>query len=201
EKCGGKHLNIDQNRAVQQVTVKTEFDDQILKLGEALNKTYVAYGREGKERAENQLAQDKNALKATPTGPGGPGAVPPAPVAALGRTEFKAGGLYRNSTWDLVDRMAEKDFDITKIKDEDLPEEMRKLKPEERLAYLKKKADERAELQKKIRDLSAKRQKQIDAELAKQPKSETDKALDEALKAAVRDQAKAKGFEAAAEKK
>ena len=50
----------------------------------------------------------------------------------------------------------------------------------------------RAELQKKIRDLSAKRQKQIDAELAKQPKPETDKALDEALKTAVRDQAKAK---------
>jgi hypothetical protein len=196
EKCGGRHLNIDQNRAVRQVTVKTEFDDQILKLGENLNKTYVAYGKEGKERAENQVAQDKNALKAAPAGPAGLGGAAPAPVAALGRTEFKAGALYHNSTWDLVDRMKEKDFDITKIKDEDLPDEMKKLKPGERLALLKKKADERAEIQTKIKDLSAKRQKQVEAELARQPKSETDKALDEALKTAVRDQAKAKGFEA-----
>ena len=31
----------------QQVVVKTEFDDQIIKLGEELNKTYVAYGKDG----------------------------------------------------------------------------------------------------------------------------------------------------------
>jgi hypothetical protein len=198
QKCGGQHLNIDQNRAVRQITVKTEFDDQILKLGEELNKTYVCYGKDGKEKAANQVAQDANALRATPpAGPGGAaGGLPaPAPVAALGRAETKANALYCNPTWDLVDRMKEKDFDITKIKDEDLPDEMRKMKPEERLPYLKKKADERASIQKQINDLSAKRQKQIDAELAKQPRSDAEKALDDAVKGVVRAQAKAKGFE------
>ncbi|MCI0700041.1 MAG: hypothetical protein L0241_03025 [Planctomycetia bacterium] len=188
EKCGGKYMNIDMNKAAKQVVVKTEYDDQIIKLGDELNKTYVAYGKLGKKGAENQVAQDKNAATA-------------APGAAIGRAESKAGALYRNSTWDLVDKMKEKDFDITKIKEEDLPDELKKLKPEERLAYLKKKTEERAEIQKKIAELSVKRQKKIDEELAKTPKTDAEKALDEALKTIVRDQAKGKGFEVAPEKK
>lgn len=193
EKCGGRHVNIDQNRATTQVAVKTEYDDHILKLSEELNKTYVAYGKEGKDRAENQAKQDANALKAAPAP--GPGGAPAAPVAALERASSKAGVLYRNSTWDLVDRMKnDKDFDITKLKEEELCDEMKKLKPEERLAYVKKKAEERAAIQKKITDLSAKRQKKVDEELAKKPRTDAEKALDEAVKGVVRDQAKAKGF-------
>lgn len=188
ESASGRYMNIDMNKATNQVTVKTEFDADILKFNDELNKTYVAYGAEGKMRAENQLAQDKNAAAAGAS-------------AALGRADSKANALYRNATWDLVDRMKEKDFDLTKIKDEDLPDEMKKLKPEERLAYLKKKADERAELQKKINDLTAKRQKKVDEELAKLPKTDADKALDEAVKGVIRDQAKGKGFVPPAEKK
>jgi hypothetical protein len=193
--CNGRHVNIDQNKATQQVVIKTEFDDQIIKLGEELNKTYVAYGKDGKQKADNQLAQDKNAKELAPTAPGA------ANTAAIERSASKAGALYRNGTWDLVDRMKEKDFDITKIKEEDLCDELKKIKPEERLAYLKKKAAEREELQKKIQDLSAKRQKKIDEERAKTPKNEAEKALDDAFKSVIRDQAKEKGFEVAPEKK
>ena len=193
--CKGRHVNIDQNRATQQVVVKTEFDDEIVKLSADLNKTYVAYGKEGAKKAENQAAQDKNAGDAKPAAPGA------APTAAIERGLSKAGGLYRNATWDLVDKMKEKDFDITKIKEEDLCDELKKIKPEERLAYLKKKAEERAALQKKINDLAASRQKKIDEELAKKPKTDAEKALDEAFKGVIREQAKAKGFEVAPEKK
>jgi hypothetical protein len=190
KQCGGRHVNIDQNKAAAQVVVKTEFDEQILKLSDALNATYVAYGKEGDAKLKNQAAQDKNAKEA----PAAPGA---APAAALERAATKAGGLYRNSAWDLVDKMKEKDFDITKIKDEDLCDEMKKLKPEERLPYLKKKAEERAELQKKIGELTAARQKKVDEELAKKPKTDAEKALDEAFKSVIRDQAKDKGFQVA----
>ena len=193
--CGGRHVNIDQNKATQQVVVKTEFDDQIIKLSEELNKTYVAYGKDGTKKAENQAAQDKNAGAATPPGAGG------AQTAAVERGVSKAGALYRNGTWDLVDKMKEKDFDITKIKEEDLCDELKKIKPEERLAYLKKKAEERTEIQKKINDLAAKRQKKVDEERAKVTKTDAEKALDEAFKSVIRDQAKAKGFVVGAEKK
>lgn len=202
--CGGRYMNIDMNRAARQVVVKTEFDDQILKLGDELNKTYVAYGKDGKDKAANQVAQDANAVSAgaggAKGGKGGFGGAAP-PAAAIARAQTKANELYRNATWDLVDKMKEKDFDITKIKEEDLCDELKTLKPEERLDYLKKKAEERAGIQKKINDLSAKRQKKVDEELAKQPKTDAEKALDEAVKGIVREQAKAKGFEVPPEKK
>lgn len=198
EKCGGRGVSIDQGKVTRQVAVKTEFDEEIVKLGNKLNGTYVAYGKDGKDKALNQVAQDRNAANA----PQAPGAgAGPNTQALAARAESKAGALYRNAQWDLVDKMKEKDFDLAKIPEADLPEELRKLKPEERLAYLKKKSDERCEIQKQILDLSAKRQKKIDEETAKQPKSETDKALDEAVKGTVRDQAKSKGFEVPNEKK
>lgn len=199
ESCGGRHVNIDQNKAVQQVVVKTEFDEKIIKLGEELNKTYVAFGKDGKAKADNQKEQDANAAKAAPAPAPGVAAGPA--VAAIARAESKAGALYRNSTWDLVDAMKAKDFDLKKLKEEDLCEDLRKVKPEDRMAYLKKKADERADLQKQISELSAARQKKIEEELAKKPKTEGEKALDEAFKSLIRDQAKAKGFEVAPEKK
>ena len=192
EQCGGRYVNIDQNKATQQVVVKTEFDDQILKLNAQLNSTYVAYGKDGKEAAANQVAQDANAAKAAPSAPGaGAG-------AALARAESKVGGLYQNSRWDLVDRMKnDKAFDIKKLKDEELCDDLKKLTPDERVAFVKKKADERAELQKSIGDLVAKRQQKVDEELAKKPKNPGEQALDEAVKGVVREQAKAKGFETA----
>lgn len=193
EKCGGRGVTIDQNKATQVVVVKTEFDEQILKLNDKLNTTYVAYGGKGKDAVANQTLQDKNAFNAPrPAAPGGGAA---APVAALGRAESKATALYNCAAWDLVDKMKEKDFDLSKMKDEDLPDELKKLKPAERLEFLKKKADERAAIQKEILDLSAKRQKKVDEELAKKPKTDSEKALDEAVKGLVQEQAKAKGFE------
>ena len=187
--AGGKYMNIDMNRAAARPVVKTEFDEKIVKLGEELNKTYVAYGKEGAEKAANQLAQDRNAASAAPPGAGGFGG------AAVERSVTKAGALYRNSTWDLVDRMKDKDFDLKKIPEAELCDDLLKLKPEERLEFLKKKADERAAIQKQINELSAKRQKKIEEELAKQPKTDADKALDEAVKGLIREQAKSKGFE------
>jgi hypothetical protein len=185
--AGGKYMNIDMNRAVNQVVVKTEYDEKIVQLGVELNKTYVSYGERGEVAAANQVAQDENAVKAK-------GAKGGAATAALGRAVTKANALYNCAAWDLVDKMKEKGFDITKIPEDQLCEELKKIKPEERLAYLKKKAGEREKLQKEINDLSAKRQKKIEEERAKLPRSDAEKALDEAVKSLIREQAKAKGF-------
>ncbi len=191
-KANGSYANIDQDRAKKDLAanIKTPYDAELLKLGDKLNSTYVRYGKDGAAGAEKQLAQDHAAGLA-------------APGAAVGRAQSKASALYRNATWDLIDRMKEDPkFDVTKVKAEDLPEEMRKLKPEERAAYLKKKAEERAAIQKEVNDLSAKRAKYVEEERKKLPKTDGEKALDEALKGIIREQAKAKGFEVpAAEKK
>jgi hypothetical protein len=194
--AGGKYANIDMNRAAAEVTIATPFDKDLVSENEKLNKTYVAYGKDGAEKKTNQLAQDQNAAAA--------GAAPPGGVtnaANLGRIDAKAGALYRNDTWDIIDRMKEDPkFDWKKLKEEELCEEFRKVKPEERDAFLKQKSEERETVRKKIGELSAGRQKFIDEERKKQPKSDAEKALDEALKEIIRAQAAAVGFEAPVKK-
>lgn len=180
--AGGKFANINQDKASTSTAIKTPFDEEIQKLGVSINSTYCWYGEKGAAAGRNQVAQDSNAKKASRE-------------VALERGITKAGQLYKNAACDLIDRMQiDKDFDLTKIKEEDLPDELKKLKPAERLPYLKKKAEERAEIQKKVADLNAKRVKFIDEARKKQPKSEADKAFDEALGSMLQEQAAAKGM-------
>jgi len=188
EQCGGKFANIDMNKAGTAV-VRTPFDKELNELSGKLNSTYVFYGdaKVQKDLAANQSAQDKNAEKA-------------APGAGASRALSKAGGLYKNEK-DAIDAMkADAKFDINKLKDDELPEELKKMKPEERTSYLKKKSDERDGIQKQIKELAAKRAKHIDVEAKTKPKDAGEKALDDALKAAIREQAKDKGFEVGGKK-
>jgi hypothetical protein len=92
---------------------------------------------EGCSQAQNQTAQDANAAKVR---------------AAAGRAISKATGLYRNSDWDLVDRMKDDPkFDITKVP-EAAPDELKKMKPAERVA--RQEEARPRDLQKKIIDLT-----------------------------------------------
>jgi hypothetical protein len=181
--AGGKYSNIDQDNSKKQLVIATPQDAELLQLNNKLNSTYVVYGgKDGKEKQLNQSAQDANAAKT-------------APSAAIDRLATKNGSLYRCDTWDLVDKMKnDPKFDIKSIKEEDLCEDLRKLKPEEREAYIKKKAAEREDLRKKIDELNAKRNQYIADEMKKRPKSEGDKAFDEALRGTIREQAATKGI-------
>jgi hypothetical protein len=180
--AGGKYSNIDQNRAKNEVVINTPFDKELLALGGDLNKTYFCYGRDGKDKQANQLVQDANAAKANLG-------------AALERGVTKANAFYRCDAWDLVDRCKnDPKFDIKTLKDDELPEELRKLKPAERETFIKKKTEERAEVQKKINELNDKRSRFIAEEQKKQPKSEADKAFDSAVRGIVREQAATRGI-------
>ncbi len=176
----GRYALIDQNKGT--VAIAAPQDKQLAELSAKLNSTYVAYGqKETREfKAQNQAAQDANAGKA--------------PGAAATRAIAKGGAHYRNSEWDLVDRMKDDPkLDITKIPEDQLCEELRKLKPEERVAYVKKKQTEREAIQKEIVELSKKRDEYVREEMKKNAKA-GDKAFDEAVRGAVRDQANKKGI-------
>ena len=181
--AGGKYSNIDQDKTKTQVVIKTPHDADLLKLNEKLNSTYVVYGGKGGEAKQmNQSVQDANAAKSAPT-------------TAIDRLATKNSSLYRCDSWDLVDKMKnDPKFDIKKLKDEELCEELRKVKPEEREAYVKKKAAEREALRKQIDELTAKRAQCVAEEMKKLPKSEGDKAFDQAIRAAVRSEAASKGL-------
>ncbi|WP_254508889.1 vWA domain-containing protein [Anatilimnocola floriformis] len=178
----GTYVSINQNEVLP--LVASPQDKELEQLSADLNKTYIPYGRADKRRelAVNQAAQDANASRS-------------APGAAQLRASVKASGLYRNAEWDLVDGLKEGVVKkLEDVKEEDLPEELKKLKPEERQAYVEKKAAERKDVQEKIKTLSQAREEHVNAELKKLRAGEGN-TLDRAIIEAVRAQARTKEFE------
>src|SRR5262249_12357998 len=139
--CDGQFANIDQNRAAV-AAVPTPHDKAIAELSTRLSTTYLAYGREGQARQLNQQRQDANAQAA-------------GVAVEAARGASKATELYRNEGWDLVDRMnRDKSFDVKKVAVEELPENMKKMTPEQREAYVKEMAGKRVAMQKEISELN-----------------------------------------------
>ena len=173
----GKYLVIDQNQAI--VHIEAPQDKEIVKLNEELNKTYISYGREAPAAKTRQMAQDSNAAAKAESG------------AQVQRVISKASANYFNTAWDLVDACKQKDFDITKLKEADLPEEMKKMTVEERKDYLAKKTAERAEIQKKVLELNKQREAYVATKRKESAKTDT---LDTAMVKALRTQAEKKGI-------
>jgi hypothetical protein len=174
----GAYMNIDQNRQV--VQIEAPQDAEIARLGVLLNDTYVPYGSMGAAGAARQAAQDSNAAQM-------------AAVVGAQRGAAKASAHYRNSNWDLVDALREETVHLDDVKEEDLPEQLRAMSPEERQAYVDGKAAERAELQEKIRKLNGDRRAYVDAEMKKRA-DEGANTLGRVIVKAVRGQAEAAGF-------
>jgi hypothetical protein len=169
----GSYMSINQNATV--VHIDAPQDKELAELNTTINKTYIAYGAKGLEGARRQVAQDANVA-----------ATPAAPSVLAERANAKAGGAYRNSSWDLVDAVKEKQVAVKDVKKEDLPAEMRDLDEKGREAYVQGKLKEREEIQSKIRKLSAEREKYI---AEKRKETGGDKTLDRAMVETVRAQA------------
>jgi len=175
----GKYLNIDQN--LQALHIEAPQDREIARLGEELNKTYIAYGARGKAGQERQAAQDSNARVA-------------APGSFLQRTLSKSSALYKNESWDLVDAEKEGKVKVEELKDKDLPEEMQKMSQEERKSYIKAKAQEREKIQAEINRLNEERKKYVAEEMKKRSES-GENTLEAAIIQTLREQAAKKNFQ------
>jgi hypothetical protein len=176
----GSFLVINHNAAV--VHIEAPQDAKIVSLNEELNKTYLAFGKDGRRKLQAQEVQDANAAKKKESG------------AQIGRVVTKSSQNYYNGSWDLVDASRAKDFDWKKLKEEDLPEEMRKLDLEGRKKYVAERQAKRAEIQKKIQKLNEERRKFV-AEKRREQAGEEGKTLDEVVSKTVRDQASKKGYQ------
>ncbi|MFH0975457.1 MAG: vWA domain-containing protein [Spirochaetota bacterium] len=172
----GKYVNIDQNQEI--AYIEAPQDKEIAKLGAELNKTYIAYGTAGREKKEKQAKQDMNAASVSAE-------------AVVQRSVAKASGQYNNASWDVVDATERGNVDIEKLKDDELPAEMKGLTGKERKEYVDKLVKKRAEVQKKINALNEDRRKYVESEMKKQSKDNT---LDAAIIKTVRDQAEKKEF-------
>ena len=92
--------------------------------------TYVAYGSLGASKMVAQEVQDSNAYEMEE-------------VIAVKRAVSKSSRMYKNSTWDLVDAAEEDKNVYEKLKDEELPSELKGKSPEEIKQYVKTKGAER----------------------------------------------------------
>ena len=172
---GGEYMAIDHNREVVHIT--TPYDDVIIKLNSKLNKTYISYGALGASKIQQQSAQDSNAMEMEE-------------VVAVKRAVSKSSRLYSNSSWDLVDASKAEDFDIDKIKKEQLPMELKEKSKAEITSYIEGKKRERSDIQKEIQDLNSKRE----AYIASQNKNDEKGELENAMLTAIQKQAAKKNY-------
>lgn len=173
---GGKFINIDHNRKVMNIVAPQ--DAEIARLNAELNKTYLAYGAKGKERKMEQEIQDSNAKSLS-------GAI------ASERAASKASAHYRNSSWDIVDAVRDKDVDLKAMKKDELPEEMKEIGVNEREEFVNKLADKREKIREKINKLNIERRAYIEKAEREQSGDDT---LDTAIIKTVREQATDKKF-------
>jgi hypothetical protein len=172
----GKYFNIDSNAKV--IYIATPYDDQITKCNTRLNTTYIGYGSKGAEKKRSQEVEDANAQS-----------ISGANFAE--RSVSKSKDVYKNESWDLVDK-AKKDAKVLEeIKKEELPKELQGKTKEELKTFVAEKAKEREAIQKEMADLAKKRQKYIDDEAAK-TKSQDD--LGNAISVSIVSLAKTKGY-------
>ena len=141
DKAGGVYAQIAQNGGV--VAVSTPFDRELAEINGKLLKTNVCWGVE----AAQKDGLEKNAAAAAL--PAGGGA-----AADSAGYRSKVGRLAAN---DLIDDLKEGKVKLEAIKEDQLPEDMKKMKPEERKAHVEKLQKEREELKKKALDLDKKR--------------------------------------------
>ena len=172
----GRYLNIDHNDEV--VHVPTPFDDEVNSLNVALNETYIGYGRNASIAAENQMAQDMNAASVSSAN-------------ARTRAFAKSKRAYNNASWDLVDRTQAEPEAIREIEKEQLPENMRSMSEEERVAYVQELSERRAAIKQQLVELEVKVNAYVVEKREEMGQAAT---LDEVLIGAMREQAVANGF-------
>ena len=178
----GDFFNIDQDRKV--VHIDCPQDEIILRLNTELNRTYLWYGsREQREgyRA-NQLRQDSNAES---LGLG----------IAVGRATAKSGAAYQNRNRCLVDTYSDDPNILKKVKEEELPEELRALPADQREKFVKDKLADRNNLRTKIAQASKERSDYLAEQRKRLAKEDGQDTLGDAVVAAVSKQLAASGFE------
>ncbi|WP_333694106.1 vWA domain-containing protein [Flavobacterium sp.] len=172
----GKYFNIDSNAKVRYIV--TPYDDQISQCNVRLNKTYIGYGSMGTEKKRAQEVQDANAQS----------------ISGANYTEravSKSKAVYKNESWDLVDKAKTDSKALENLKNEELPAELKNKSKEEIKTIIAQKTKERETIQKEMDELSKKRQAFIDEE-SKKTKSQDD--LGNAITTSIYSFAKAKGY-------
>jgi hypothetical protein len=146
-------MTIDQNQVAQHIASPQDAD--ILRLGNELNGTYMAYGEQGAASVARQAKADASSAKLSPK-------------VALERAQLKSKKGYDNANWDVIDAIDSNGKFLERASDEVLPAELRGKTLAEKQRIVAGNAAKRAELKAKIARLEAERNAFLAAEQAKQ---------------------------------
>ncbi len=171
-------MTIDQNHVAQHIAAPQ--DDELLRLGDELNQTYLAYGAAGQAASARQAKADIASAKM-------------GKKVALERAQLKSKKAYKNESWDLVDATDKDTGFLAKTTDDKLPAELQGKSLEEKQQIVAAKAAKRAELKVKIAKLEAERNTFVAAEQAKQGGEQT-KSLESEMMKGTKKAAAKKGY-------
>jgi Mg-chelatase subunit ChlD len=175
---GGRYFAIPQDSGV--VTIVTPYDEKLGALSSQLGGTYLAYGAEDVQslaRTRQTAAESKIAAAA--------------PVSAQADRAMNKAINSRAYDGDLLQGLENGTMKLEDVKPEELPEELRRLSPEERKQEIEKRQAQRRQIRAEIMQLSKDRAEFIKKERAKSgAKNSFDSVVAEALK----EQLAAKGF-------
>jgi Mg-chelatase subunit ChlD len=149
-KAEGNFVQIAQDGGV--AVVATPFDKRLGEINGEMARSTLAYGHAEQRKLDRAKSEAAAGL---------------APEAAAARVAFQAKNAQA-ATYDLLDNIKQKKVQLKDLKEEELPEELKKLKPAEREAYLKKLEEKRQALRKEALELDKKRSDYIVAEQKKQ---------------------------------
>ncbi|MEK7271234.1 MAG: hypothetical protein AAB215_09880, partial [Planctomycetota bacterium] len=195
----GHYASIEQSGGV--VAISTPMDKEIAELSGKVADSVVAYGEAptrariaGRAKAAREMADEAPAEAVADRAEALSSAAPPAPGSAPAIAMGGAGTSAKKDAeggGDLVAAVAANADAISKIEEQNLPEEMRKMTPDERKAYIAKKQADRKAAEEKMKKLIEERNKYLEAEKAKVGPTGFDAEVLKALK----EQAKKKGLE------
>jgi hypothetical protein len=170
----GSYVALAQSGNMAMVT--TPFDDEISRVSGEISRTVVAYGTG--ERQEEARAKMANASAAS------------ASVAAdRAAYNLKSGGKAIQGSGDLVSDLAQGTVDMSKLKADELPPEMRSLSPAERKAYVNKQQAARDALNAKLSKLVLSRADYLESEARKRAASRIEDSFDEKVSQIIAEQA------------
>ncbi len=173
--ANGNYMSMNQNK--ETVYTESPYDQEIERLNEALNDSYVPYGKDGAKYKAKQKMQDDNAEKY-------------GKVNKVERATFKSSKNYSNEKWDLIDAY-KKDKAVIKKKKAELPAKYQNKTDKEIETALEQDLENRKKIKAEIKELSDKRRdyvKQVEA--TKKDKSSLESSIIKSLKK----QAKSKGY-------
>lgn len=177
----GRFIPIPQDGG-ELVVIETPYDDEIIILQKEINGTVIPYGpQKQQKRVEEKTRQLSQVAAAAPASA--------SDMASYLNKRAKVSSEAVTGDGDLVSAVASGRATLGSVKDEELPDELRKLSPEQRKAELDRQTQTRKTLNEKLAALVQKRDAFVaDKRRATAPAktSSFDRAVEDTLKAQIR---------------